>query len=161
MEAIVAGTFDPFTAGHCDIVTRAAALFDRVTVAVALETGKNCAPSEDRVRIVEASIGGLGNVEVVPFGGLLCDFVKSRRGKKVLVRGIRGVRDFEYERDLSRVYAHSCGVESVFLCSSPNVEYISSTLVRELARLDAPLDGYVADGAVEYVKRLYGSGKGE
>ncbi len=161
MRAIFAGAFDPFTAGHVNIIKRAAALFDSVTVAVADDTGKNTAPVYVRVDIAKRSTAGIDNATVSAFHGLLSDFVKCFDEPVVLVRGIRNGRDAEYERDLSRVYKSLCGVDTVFLQADADSEHISSTVVRELAKLRAPLDGYVANGAIETVTEIYSAANKE
>lgn len=152
--AIYAGTFDPFTSGHRDIAERALGIFGRLTVAVAADTGKNAAPLADRVRIAELSLDGLDGIDVVPFGGLLTEFM-TENGKTVLVRGLRNAADFEYERGLCRIYKSLADVECVFLEAAAKYEHVSSTAVRQLVALGAPLGGYVEDGAAEAVKRSY------
>lgn len=154
ITAIYAGTFDPFTAGHRDIAERALGIFGRLTVAVAEDTGKTAAPLDDRTRIAELSLSGLDGIEVVPFGGLLTEFAAGT-GKVVLVRGLRNALDFEYERELCRVYRSLGDVECVFIEADARYEHVSSTTVRRLAALGAPLDGYAVDRAVAQIKKLY------
>ena len=162
MRAIFAGTFDPFTVGHKDIALRAVRLFDSVTVAVALETGKRAVSVDKRIEIVCNSLIGAPNIEVEGFFGLLADYVKAKEKseinnqKCVLVRGVRGTRDMEYERDLARIYREQCGADTVFLYARAEHEHISSTVVRELARLNAPIDGYVDENAIKQVYAIYG-----
>lgn len=155
MKAVFAGTFDPFTVGHADIVERALAVFGGVTVVVAEQTGKNTASIADRVDIVKRSVSTMRNVSVVSFDGLLSDFVKSC-GDCVLVRGVRNNRDLDYERELASVYKRLCGADTVFFVSSPSVADVSSTVVRELAALGAPLDGFVADETKAIAAEIYG-----
>ena len=160
MKAIFAGAFDPFTVGHKDIALRAARLFDSVTVAVAVETGKHSISADKRIDIARQSVSNAMNIEVVGFSGLLADFVKDLllKGEKcALVRGLRGARDIEYERDLMRIYREQCGVDTVFLYALAEHEHISSTVVRELARLNAPIDGYVDDGTIKQIYAIYGN----
>lgn len=155
MKAIFAGTFDPFTTGHRDIVLRAARTFGDVTVAVAENTGKNTAPIKDRVDIAEESVRDIAGATVTPFSGLLSDFVKAQ-GDCILVRGVRNTRDLEYERDHCRIYASLCGVDAALFCTTQGFEHVSSTAVRELAALGGALDGYVVRDAMQRVISVYG-----
>lgn len=156
MKAVFAGAFDPFTVGHLDIAMRARAVFGEVTIAVAQKTGKMTASINDRMDIVKRSVGALEKIRIVAFDGLLGDFVKNSGGECVLVRGVRNNRDLDYERELAGVYKRLCGADTVFFASSPSVADVSSTVVRELASLGAPLDGFVADRAMEIVANIYG-----
>ena len=156
MKAIISGTFDPFTLGHRDLAVRALSAFDGVIVAVARQTGKNTADIATRKKIAEQSLADLHGVEIVEFDGLLSDFVSSR-GDCVLIRGLRGVRDFEYERDLDRAYKGLCGVDTVYYLSPPELEHVTSTAVRTLAGLGAPIDGYVAEQAKKTIYKVYGN----
>lgn len=142
MKAIFAGTFDPFTAGHRDITERALGVFGNVTVAVARETGKSCADVRERERIAKLAVGDLNGVTVTVFDGLLSDFLTAN-GDCVSVRGARDCRDFEYERELAAVYKSLCGKETVVFMTAAELCHVSSTTVRELARLGGALKGYV------------------
>ncbi len=155
MKAVLAGAFDPFTSGHRDIVMRAATVFDGVTVAVAEDTGKNTANIDDRLKIAELSVSDVKNAEVVPFSGLLTKFLADN-APCVLLRGLRGAVDAEYERDLCRIYGGEFDGECVYLFSRAELEHVSSTAVRALAALGGKLDGYVAPPALEYIKKIYG-----
>lgn len=156
MKAIISGTFDPFTLGHRDLVVRALGIYGAVIVAVAKQTGKNTADAATRVDIAKKSLEGLENVDIVEFDGLLSDYVKSV-GDCVIVRGLRGTRDLEYERDLDRAYKKLCGAETVYFLSPPELEHVTSTAVRTLAGLNAPIDDYVAAGAVRSIRKVYGT----
>ncbi|MBE2896836.1 pantetheine-phosphate adenylyltransferase [Pasteurellaceae bacterium HPA106] len=130
---IYPGTFDPITNGHFDIITRAAALFPRVVVAVAASPSKKPLFSlDERVALVQQSCCELQNVEVIGFSGLLADVILDRKIKGI-VRGVRAVADFEYELQLShlnRLLTH--GVESLFFPPSDRWSYVSSTMIREI-----------------------------
>ncbi|MCH5162540.1 MAG: pantetheine-phosphate adenylyltransferase [Clostridiales bacterium] len=154
MKAVLAGAFDPFTAGHRDLALRASKIFDGVIVAVAEDTGKATAALSDRLAIAELSTSNLENVEVVPFSGLLTDFL-NENAPVVLLRGLRGVRDAEYERDLCRIYGGESDCECVYLFSRAELEHVSSTTVRQLAELGGKLDSYVVPQAADYVKKVY------
>ncbi len=155
MKAIFAGTFDPFTSGHLELVRRARDIFGEVIVAVAEDTGKAASNIECRKKIAELSVKGESGVSVVKFDGLLCDFAVSV-GNCVFVRGARNTVDFEYEKALSRVYKSQCGVDTCILYSSPDFEHVSSTVVRRLASLGASLDGYVSPSAKKIIIDAYG-----
>lgn len=157
MKAIIAGTFDPFTAGHRNLAARALSIFGSVIVAVASDTGKNAAPLAVRTEIAKLSVADLNGVSVIPFDGLLSDFLTAQ-GECVLVRGARNTKDFEYERELAAVYRSLCGKDSVLLATAPELGHISSTVVRELAALGVSdaLAEYVAPAAIDCVLAQYG-----
>ncbi len=157
MRAIFAGTFDPFTAGHADIVKRCATCFSEVVVAVAADCNKSAAPVTVRAEIVELAVNELklDNVKVMQFCGLLTDFADSIGGG-VLVRGIRNGHDLDYERELCGVYKSLNGIDAVVFITSPELSHVSSTVVRQLAALGAPLDGYVLNGTQDYIRAVYG-----
>jgi pantetheine-phosphate adenylyltransferase len=134
--AVFAGSFDPFTLGHLDIVKRASALFDEVWVLLAVNASKKYLLTESaRVEIVKAAVKGIPNVKVDCFDGLTVDFMQ-RVGAKFLVRGIRGSADVEYEQTVAwnnKVLYPEC--ETVFLSSAPEHLNVSSTVVRELLKV--------------------------
>ena len=138
------GTFDPITNGHVDLVERAAKLFERVVVAVATSEKKTPLFSlEARVELAQTALGHVNAVEVVPFTGLLIDFVRQYDSHCVL-RGLRAVADFEYELQLANMNrAMSPSFESVFLTPSAELSYISSSLVREIAALGGDVSRFV------------------
>ncbi|MDE6029644.1 MAG: pantetheine-phosphate adenylyltransferase [Clostridiales bacterium] len=154
MKAIFAGTFDPFTLGHRNIVERAAKLFDSVIIAVADDTGKNTAPLAVRTEIAAAAVAGIANATVESFSGLLTDYVASK-GDCVLVRGVRNSNDLEYERDLTAVYKSLCGVESVILITDAAYGHISSTVVRTVAALGGAVSGYVVPSTEKQILQVY------
>ena len=157
MKAIIAGTFDPFTAGHRNLVERALKIFGSVVVAVAADTGKQAAELSSRVTLAELSVADLNGVSVIPFCGLLSDFLTAQ-GDCVLVRGVRNVRDYEYEREHLAVYSTLCDAPAVLLPTAPELEHVSSTTVRELAALGVTdkLRSYVVPAALDGVIALYG-----
>ena len=138
------GTFDPVTNGHIDLIERAAKLFEKVVVAVA--TSEKKAPLfdlEKRVALAQECLGHVPAAEVVPFHGLLIDFVASQ-GSHCVLRGLRAVADFEYEFQLANMNrAMQPEFESVFLTPSAELSYISSSLVREIAGLGGDVSGFV------------------
>lgn len=147
LTAVYPGTFDPITLGHEDIVRRAALLFDHVIVAVAAGHHKKTLFSvEARVDMARHALSDLPEVEVVAFHGLLRDFVISR-GAKAMVRGLRAITDFDYEFQLAGMNRTLMpNVETIFLAPSDKFQFISSTLVREIATLGGEVDQFVSSG---------------
>ena len=151
------GTFDPVTNGHIDLVERAAKLFERVVVAVA--TSEKKAPLfslEERVSLLQESLRQVPAAEVVPFQGLLIDFVTAQQSHCVL-RGLRAVADFEYEFQLANMNrAMNPEFESVFLSPSAELSYISSSLLREIASLGGDVSGFVTPNVAQALKQKFG-----
>ena len=143
--AVYPGTFDPITHGHTDLVSRAAQVFDHVIVAIAESPHKTPFFSlKKRIELAQSQLGDLNNIEIVGFSNLLVEFVQEK-GAKVIVRGLRAVSDFEYEFQLASMNRNLCeDVETMFLTPDEKYGFISSTLVREVARLDG--DGIRAKG---------------
>lgn len=139
---VFAGSFDPFTLGHYDIVSRAAKVYDSVVVFVSAESKTAMFDLSVRIEIVKRSVADLGNVQVKSFNGLLTDAM-AKEGASVLVRGLRNASDFDYERNLCAVYKSLADIECVYLFASPGLNHVSSTFVRELIRLNGDLSGYV------------------
>lgn len=155
-KAVFAGSFDPFTMGHFDILSRAVQSFDEIFIGVASDTGKVCRlPIDKRTEIVQDSVKGLKNVSVQSFNGFLVDFVKNT-GAQFILRGLRTSNDFEYEKALAEVYKSQMPkLELIYLISSHKYCHISSTIVRELATMGGNVRGYVHDNVVEKVSKLY------
>jgi pantetheine-phosphate adenylyltransferase len=139
------GTFDPITNGHGDLIQRASSLFGRVVVAVADDTGKAPAfATAQRVDLVNQVTGHLHNVEVESFSGLLVTYARGR-GIDVIMRGLRAVSDFEYEFQLAGMNRRMApDIETLFLTPAEQYAYISSSLVREIARLGGDVSAFVS-----------------
>ena len=142
--AIYPGTFDPLTLGHQDIVQRASGLFPQLIVGVAEGHHKTTLfDHEERVAMVREVFKAVGNIRVMPFSGLLRDFVVAQNAS-VVVRGLRTAADFDYEFQLAGMNRLLMPeVETVFLTPSEHYQFISSTLVREIARLGGEVDQFV------------------
>jgi len=142
--AVYPGTFDPITNGHVDLAMRAAPLFDRVVVAIADSSSKS--PSftlSERISLARVALAGVSNVEVRGFATLLADLVEEI-GAGVILRGLRAVSDFEYEFQLASMNRHLIPTaETLFLTPSEQYSFISSSLVREIARLGGDVSGFV------------------
>lgn len=132
--ALFAGTFDPYTRGHHALVERALVLFDTVVVAVGRNLDKKCMFSiEERVSAIEKLYAGNGRVKVAVYDTLTMDFAQSV-GATALLRGVRSVKDFEYERDIADVNLRLGGIDTVLLVSEPEYASVSSSVVRELMK---------------------------
>jgi pantetheine-phosphate adenylyltransferase len=150
VTAIYSGTFDPLTLGHEDVVYRAAQMFDKVLVAVAVAHHKKTLFTlEERLAMAQEVTQDMGNVEVVSFNGLLCDFVHSQ-GARVIVRGLRSVTDYDYETQMAGMNRHLAPeVDTIFLHTSASVQHISSTLVREISTLGGKVEGLVSPAVLK------------
>lgn len=144
VSAMYPGTFDPITLGHEDLVRRACRLFDRVVVAIAANPGKEpMFTLDERVALARDALAGVGNVEVSGYDGLTVDFALEH-DLAVIVRGLRAISDFEYEFQLANMNRHLTDeVETAFLTPTEKYTYISSSLVREVARLGGDISEFV------------------
>ena len=144
LVAVYPGTFDPITNGHTDLVARAARLFERVVVAVARDTSKQpFLAIEQRVALARQVLADYDNVEVTAFSGLLVRFCRQRQAQ-VVIRGLRAVSDFEYEFQLASMNRRLAPeVETLFLTPAEQYAFISSSLVREIARLGGDVAEFV------------------
>ena len=142
--AIYPGSFDPLTNGHLDVIQRATKLFDRVIVAVALSDSKHpLFTFEERVEMVAQSIGHLPNVKAEAFEGLLVEYVVQRKAQAV-VRGLRAVSDFEFEFQLALMNRKlDERVETIFMMPKDTYTFLSSRIVKEIARLGGDVSAFV------------------
>lgn len=154
--AMYPGTFDPITNGHYDLVRRAVDIFDKVIVAIAANPGK--APLftlEERVRLAREVLGDIPNVEVTGYTGLTVDFA-LQHGVRVVVRGLRAVSDFEFEFQLASMSRHlSDKVDYVFLTPTEQFNFISSSLVREIAGLGGNVSQFVHPAVEAAMKQAW------
>ena len=142
--AIYAGSFDPITRGHEDLILRSLEFVDRLIVAVAVNSSKQpLFTIEERVELIRAAVGGDSRIDVKSFGGLLVDFA-AREGATLLIRGLRAVSDFEYEYQMALMNRHlSPKLETVYMVPSLDTTYISASLVREIARYGGDVSSLV------------------
>ncbi len=154
--AVYAGTFDPITFGHIDLVERATTIFDRIIIGIAASPSKQPLFSlEERVNLCSEVLRAHQHVEVIGFDSLLLDFVK-KHGANVILRGLRTVTDFDYEFQLASMNRHlSPEIESIFLMPDENYMYISSNLVREIAKLDGDVSAFVPERVMQALKEKY------
>jgi pantetheine-phosphate adenylyltransferase len=146
--AICPGTYDPVTLGHVDIIKRAAAVFDRVVVGVVnqpVRKQKTVFSAEERVRFIEDEITDLPNVQVKAFATLLVDFAREH-GATTIVKGLRAISDFEYEFEMNQLNRKMApDIESIYMFSSPQYTFLSSSGVKELAMFGGDLSGLVPE----------------
>lgn len=156
-SAIYPGSFDPFTRGHLDVVERAAAIFDRVLVAVVVNPQKRdpLFALDERERMIRDAIVHLPNVEVDHFRGLLADFVKARNAT-VIVKGLRVVSDFESEMSTALMNRSLSDVDTVFLPSDPRWSFVSSTLVKEVYNLGGDVAEFVPEAVLRVMQAKRG-----
>ncbi|MGQ0670713.1 MAG: pantetheine-phosphate adenylyltransferase [Actinomycetota bacterium] len=143
LTALCPGTFDPVTNGHLDIIERAGQHFDAVVVGVLENPAKEpLFAVDERVSMLRDATAGLPNVEIEPFSGLLVEFAR-RRATQIIVKGLRAMTDFEYEIQMAQMNHRLAGVETFFMTTSPTWSYLSSSLVKEVARFGGDVEGLV------------------
>lgn len=155
--AVYAGSFDPVTYGHLDLIERAAKLFERVVVAVGVHpTRQPLFSVEERVSLIEEVTTDLSNIEVDSFEGLLVDYC-ARRGARVIVRGLRVSMDFEYELQIAHANADMApAVDTVFLPTRTNYGFITASMVREIASYHGDVQRYAPDVVCDALDLKFG-----
>ena len=157
-RAVYPGSFDPMTFGHLDIISRAASMFDELTVAVLNNTQKTPLFSvEERVKILEEATKDLPNVKVDSFSGLLIDYCQEN-GFRIAVRGLRAITDFEYELQIAQAnrMMSKDALDTIFLTTSLQYAYLSSTSVKEFASFNGDISKCVPDWEAELIYQKYG-----
>lgn len=154
--AVYAGTFDPITFGHVDVLERATRLFDKIIVAIAASPRKAPLFSlEDRVKLAASVLERFPQVQVMGFDSLLLDFAHEHQAN-VILRGLRTVTDFDYEFQLASMNRHlNPAIESIFLMPSEKYMYISSSLVREIASLGGDVKAFVPEQVVNMLAKKF------
>jgi len=144
-RAVCPGSFDPVTSGHLDIVTRAAALFDEVVVAVGVNPSKSrLFGPEERIAMLQQGVAALTNVRVDGFTGLITEYCREVDAQAI-VKGLRSGTDFDYEVQMAQMNANLTGVETVFVTADPQLGFVSSSLVKEVAAFGGDVGGLVPD----------------
>ena len=173
-RAVFAGSFDPVTTGHIDIVERAAAMFDELIVCIFHNVQKEgCFPLDDRVQFLREAVAHVPNARVDVFSGRLTDYMKQQNARvdvfsglltdymeqqnaRVVVRGLRSVKDFEYEENHAAMVRHLMPEsDTIFLLTRPDLTFVSSSGVRELIRFRAPVEGIVPPAVERAILKLY------
>ena len=154
---LYAGTFDPVTNGHMDILSRSLSIFENVIVAIAEATPKDTLFSlNERVALAEEAARHLNGVEVRPFSGLLVDFARET-GAVAIIRGLRAVSDFEYEFQMALMNRRlNKEIETVFLMPSEEYTYLDSSIVREIASTGGDVSAFVPDVVARALRKRYG-----
>src|SRR5204862_5292155 len=151
-RAVCPGSFDPVTNGHLDIIGRASRLFDEVIVAVLVnDTKSGLFPHDERVAMLREVLAGYPNVRVDGFRGLLVDYCREQ-GAAVVIKGIRAVSDFDYELQMAQMNVGLAGVETLFMPTNPLYSFLSSSLIKDVAKWGGDVSGHVPH---EVATRLY------
>ena len=161
VKALFTGSFDPLTMGHLNIVERASKLFDEVTVGIVVNYSKTSMFTlEERVEMITDAVSHLDNVKVDSFSGLLANHV-NKRGYNVIVRGLRSGVDFDYELQMEQMNSKLLNedVETVYLITSPEYAFVSSSLMKEVHKLGGSIDGMVPQNILEKMDAKLAEGK--
>jgi pantetheine-phosphate adenylyltransferase len=142
------GSFDPVTNGHLDVIERAARLYDEVTVGVLVNAAKTgLFPVEERIDMLREATAGLGNIVIDSFQGLLVDYCRSH-DIPVVVKGLRAVSDFDYELQMAQMNNRLTGVETLFVATNPEYSFLSSSLVKEVAKWGGDVSALVPESVL-------------
>jgi len=151
-RCVCPGSFDPVTNGHLDVLARASRLYDEVTVAVLVNPGKSgLFEVPERIEMLREVTAELGNVRVDSFEGLLVDYCRER-GIPVVVKGLRAVSDFDYELQMAQMNHRLTGLETFFVATNPEYSFLSSSLVKEVARWGGDVGGLVPDAVLAQLR---------
>lgn len=152
--AIYPGSFDPVTNGHLDIIHRSAEIFDHLIVAVSINRSKKpLFTVEERIHLIEKVTKDIKNIEIVTFDGLLADYAK-KRDAKVIIKGLRAVSDFEYEFQMALLNKSlNPDTETLFMATSQNYSFLSSSIVKEIGALGGDLNGLVPELIIDEIKQ--------
>jgi len=155
-HCIYPGTFDPVTYGHLDVLARATRLFDRVTIAVAHNTGKGpLFSAKERVALIRPNIANLPNVDVMSFDGLLVDFALAQKATAI-IRGLRALSDFEFEFNMALMNRHlQPAIETIFVMPRGAYSFTSSNLIKQVARYNGDVSSFVPDNVGVALKKAY------
>jgi pantetheine-phosphate adenylyltransferase len=158
-KMLYAGSFDPITNGHLDLINRGSKLCEALTVGVIQNHSKRSRYSlDDRMEMIRIATRHLGNVKIDSFEGLLADYV-AKSGINVVMRGLRATTDFEYEMQMAQMNAKLFAekVETVFLMTKPKFSFVSSSIISEVFKLGGDVSGLVPDAVLEHMRRIAGA----
>jgi pantetheine-phosphate adenylyltransferase len=156
-RAVCPGSFDPVTLGHLDIVERASAIYDEVTVAVLVNKKKSSLFSvEERMDLLTQVTAVYGNVKVDSFHGLLVDYCRTQQ-IPVIVKGLRAISDFDYELQMAQMNHGLAGVETMFMTTNPLFSFLSSSLVKEVATYGGDVSGLVPPLVLQHLRERLGA----
>ncbi|SDZ25698.1 Phosphopantetheine adenylyltransferase [Asanoa ishikariensis] len=158
-RAVCPGSFDPVTNGHLDIIGRASRLFDEVIVGVLINQSKTgLFTVDERIEMLREATSGYGNVRIESFQGLLVDFCRTVQAA-VVVKGLRAVSDFDYELKMAQMNIGLAGVETLFMPTNPLYSFLSSSLVKEVAKWGGDVSAHVPDHVLDALRdRLAANG---
>ena len=152
-RVVCPGSFDPVTNGHLDIIGRAAAMYDEVVVAVLINvTKQGLFTVDERVEMLSEVTSQYGNVKIDRFHGLLVDFCAAN-GITAVVKGLRAVSDFEYEMQMAQMNYRMAKIETLFMTTNPLYSFLSSSLIKEIARYGGDVSGLVPEPVVSQLRR--------
>ncbi len=159
-RAIYPGSFDPVTNGHLDVIQRAAKLFDEVVVAVAFnEEKKSLLSVTERIELLQATAGEMPNIRIARFDGLLVEFARDQ-GACAVVRGLRAISDFEFEFQMALMNRKlEASIETIFLMPKEDFTYLSSRIVKEIARLGGNVESFVPHPVLEALRKKFAAGQ--
>lgn len=159
-RAIYPGSFDPVTNGHLDVIQRAAKLFDEVVVAVAFnEEKKSLLSVTERIELLQATAGEMPNIRIARFDGLLVEFARDQ-GACAVVRGLRAISDFEFEFQMALMNRKlEASIETIFLMPKEDFTYLSSRIVKEIARLGGNVESFVPRPVLEALRKKFAAGQ--
>ncbi|MEA4923491.1 MAG: pantetheine-phosphate adenylyltransferase [Eubacteriaceae bacterium] len=160
-KALYAGSFDPLTCGHLDLIRRAAKTCEKLVVGVIENPSKKpLFSAEERMKMIKEATKPIKNVEVDSFSGLLAEYV-NKNGFDIVVRGLRGSTDFEYEIQMAQMNArlYEGRVETVFLMTDPGYSFISSSMAKEVSSLGGSIEGLVPDIVLSKMEEKFNGGK--
>ena len=156
-RCVCPGSYDPLTNGHVDVVTRASRLFDEVVVAILHNPSKQGTFTvEERVALLEQSVGHLPNVRIGAWAGMLVVDVCREVGASSMVKGLRGGTDFAYELPMATMNHHLSGVETLFIPADPALQHVSSSLIKEVVRYGGDVSGLVPDAVLVALRERLG-----
>lgn len=142
-RAVAPGSFDPITLGHLDVIERAGSIFDEVVIAVLVNSTKaSLFTVEERISLIESSVSHLPNVRVDSWSGLLVDYCREHE-ISAIVKGLRAVSDFDYELQMSQMNLKLKGIETFFMATKPDYSFLSSSLVKEIAKYGGDVSSWV------------------
>lgn len=156
-KALYSGSFDPMTNGHLDVIERASKMFDEIVVGVVSNPNKvPLFELKERKELIKTATAHLKNVIVDDFEGLLANYVNAK-GFNAVIRGLRATSDFEYEIQMAQMNARlfNEGIESIFLMTSPEFSFISSSMIKEVVSLNGDIDGLVPENILKEIKKKY------
>jgi len=153
MRALIAGTFDPITVGHSDIIRRASLMFDEIVVVIFNNSEKqNFFTDKQRIEMAEIACADISNVKIDSYDGMLAEYMKTN-GINIIIKGVRNVSDFTYEYMLAEINRSVYNdIETLFMSSKPEFQHVSSSVVREFLKHGADISKLVPPAVLEYIK---------